>query len=86
MRKEDEREYEVITHFLTSGCKCPTNCSSKFSRQHYERLRCQCAELNHEVLDMVIMGQLMAFSRPEHKVYHYLHIGEKVKLVSITCE
>ena len=83
MRKEDERECEVITQFLTDGCKCATNCSTKFTRHYYEYLRCHCAELTHEVLDMVIMGQLMAFARPENKIFQYLHIGEKVKLIIV---
>ena len=31
-----------------------------FSKGHYQELRWQCAELTHDELDMVLMGQIMA--------------------------
>ena len=62
LRQKDIREDETITEFVEEGCGCPLNCSSTFSRNYYELTRGQCAELSHETLDIVIIGQLMALT------------------------
>ena len=82
LRKEDDRENEAITQFQIVGCQCPNKCWQNYSRHYYESQRCQCAELSHELLDMAIMGQLMSFGRHDARIKHYLHLGEKVKLIT----
>ena len=78
MRPEDIKEDEAITSFMAHGCGCPLSCSDKFLRHHYELIRNQCAELTHEMLDMVIMGQLMALTPLNTNTTKYMHQGEKV--------
>ena len=81
-RPEDKREADKITAFITDDCKCPLNCSSLFSRRHYETIRSQCAELSHDMLDMLIMGQLMALTpripSSDINITSYMHMGQKV--------
>ena len=88
-RPEDQREADTIDRFMAEGCKCPLNCSLKFSRPHYELTRSQCAELTHETLDMVIMGQLMALTpvvpSSDINITHYMHQGEKVRARLCKC-
>ena len=61
---DDERFEEVrtITKFLEEGCGCERNCSAMFSRAHYELNRNWCSELPRELLEMAVMGQLMALT------------------------
>ena len=79
-RPEDKKESETVEYFYQQGCGCPEKCSSKFSLTHYTTLRSQCAELDHNALDMVIMGQLMALTKTylEKHQTTYMHLGEKV--------
>ncbi len=70
--KEDE---EAI---LTNGCQCLADCCHQFSRSHYEVQRNQCAELSHELLDMVLMGQLKALNPPDKPNNNYMHQGKQV--------
>ena len=61
-RFEDAEEARTITKFLEEGCGCERNCSAMFSRAHYELNRNWCSELPRELLDMAVMGQLMALT------------------------
>ena len=53
-----------LTAFLEKGCGCKRNagksCYTAFSREHYEGVRMQCAELNRSELDLVLLGQISA--------------------------
>ena len=78
LRHEDVEEARKISTFLADGCKCELNCFDYFSRAHYELVRSQCAELNHKTLDMVVMGQLMAFTADNSSHSQYMHKGREI--------
>ncbi len=96
LRPVDEMEGEKIRRFISEGCGCHINndhnCSSLFSLSHYRSNRDICAELEHDSLDLVIMGQLMALtfntdiiidknnqSHDRQRLStQYMHLGQKV--------
>ena len=49
--------------FLEKGCGCKRGsgraCYTPFSKERYQEIRWQCAELTRVELDMVLMGQIM---------------------------
>ena len=65
LRPQDEIEKKKIEAFCEQGCGCPENCSANYTLHHYKTLRSQCSELDHDTLDMVIMGQIMVNGRIE---------------------
>ena len=79
-RPENKKESETVEHFHQQGCGCSEKCSSRYPLTHYTTLRSQCAELDHNALDMVIMGQLMALTKTNLEKHQtiYMHLGEKV--------
>lgn len=56
---------EKLEAFLLKGCGCKWNdggeCFKLFDRDHYIRRRDECNSLTRECLDMVVLGQIMAF-------------------------
>ena len=46
--------------FVEQGCGCSRRCSRQFSKDHYLTVRAQCQELEHDYLDVALMGVLMA--------------------------
>ena len=80
LRPEDETVKKRIEKFCEEGCGCPENCSANYTLHHYETLRSQCSELDHDTLDMVIMGQIMALTTTtqERRQTTYMHLGLKV--------
>jgi len=63
-RELDEVDDHLIKQFAQDGCKCDfgpnkTSCCTSISLEHFRSVRCQVAELTHE-LDLVVMGQVMA--------------------------
>ena len=97
LRPVDEQEEDKIKRFVEIGCGCQSNselnCSSLFSLSHYREIRNSCAELDHDSLDLVVMGQLMALTTNSTTVTDkndqaqerqrqstvYMHLGQKVK-------
>ena len=64
-RTLDEAEEALIQEFVRVSCKCdlgPNNqpCSTTITREHYQSVRCQMAELSRDELDLVVLGQVMA--------------------------
>ena len=64
-RHLDELEGELITSYIHDGYSCgfgadKSPCSSTFSAEHYRLVRCGMAELTHDKLDLVVMGQVVA--------------------------
>ena len=64
-RELDETEEQLIQKFVQGGCHCvfganQSPCSSTITADHYRSVRCQMAELTHDELDLVVMGQVMA--------------------------
>ncbi len=76
-RHEDAIEAAKVSTFMNSGCDCHQSCYKLFTRSHYELIRNQCAELEHDTLDMVIMGQVMALTTKRMTTL-YSHQGHKV--------
>ena len=58
----DIEEEEEVELFISTGCSCSTNCSSKFSREYIREMRSSCFSLTCDELDMATLGQLMASS------------------------
>ena len=81
-------EADTITKFLDTECQ--RKCCKRFPRHHYELIHSQCAELTREMLDMVVIGQVMALTTQLGSTI-YMHQGEKVKefilynSIMITC-
>ena len=61
--KKDEKEME---DFMREGCGCKvlhgSPCFTQFPASHYQEMRNYCAELDRDALDLVVMGQIMAFT------------------------
>ena len=59
-RDIDEREKQKIETYLRDGCGCVKNCSSHFDEVYLMKIRSDCAELTHDQLDLIVMGQLLS--------------------------
>ena len=64
-RELDSAEEQIIQRFVRDGCKCDLGpnrgpCSSSITVDHFRSVRCQMAEMTHDELDLVVMGQVMA--------------------------
>jgi hypothetical protein len=46
---------------MAKGCGCKLECSSYFDAEHYQATRDDCREMKKEELDLVVLGQIMAF-------------------------
>ena len=51
---------EKLDDFLQKGCGCRTECYKQITQEHYLDTMERCAELTHDELDLVLLGQLMA--------------------------
>ena len=69
VRDVDTQEDDLVTKFMTSGCGCSQfsgkECSIQFTNEHVSQARGRCLELSHNELDIVLLGQLQAFSISE---------------------
>ena len=61
-REIDFQEVEKVEEFCRGGCGCSTNCASAFTKKHYLATRANAQQLERKELDMVVMGQVMAFT------------------------
>ena len=64
-RQVDITEERLVQEFVGEGCKCnlgpnSSPCSGSITVNHYRSVRCQMADLTHDELDLVVMGQVMA--------------------------
>lgn len=50
-----------LDDFLTRGCRCASRCYKLFDREYYSSTRDEANELTRDELDMVLLGQIMAF-------------------------
>lgn len=69
----EREESASVQRFLTNGCGCDLAdgpCSSTFSVESVESYRGQCSELTRTELDMVILGQLSAFTNTSSLTLH----------------
>ena len=78
-RPEDRKEAELVQEFCKQQCNCLRECSNFFSETYYAQYRNQCTELDHESLDMIIMGQLISLTSIPDGQTTYMHRGQKVK-------
>ena len=58
-------EEQLIQDFIQESCKCDLGpnhspCSTSITVDHFRSVRCQMADLTHDELDLVVMGQVMA--------------------------
>lgn len=61
------KEDELVSLFMRGGCGCRKGgggkqCCTQFSREYFLSVRQSCAELSRSELDLVILGQLHAFT------------------------
>ena len=61
-RDIDHQDVEKVEDFRRNGCGCSLNCSSNFSLKHYLSTRSDAQQMQRSDLDMVLMGQVMAFT------------------------
>ena len=61
-RDIDLRAVGKVDEFCRSGCGCSMGCSAFFSQKHYLEIRSNFQQLERKELDMVLMGQMMAFT------------------------
>ena len=64
-RELDATEERLVQEFVRDGCKCDLGpnrspCFTSITVDHYRSVRCQMADLSHDELDLVVMGQVMA--------------------------
>ena len=64
-RAVDDEEEKRVKEFVDRGCGCDngpnkSQCSLLFPIEHYRSLRSTFAELNHDELDLIVMGHIMA--------------------------
>ena len=96
VRENDEEA--CIQDFVVKGCGCDigpsrSQCSRLFPIEHFRSIRSTFAELSHDELDLVVMGQVMAHtfqstsvvghhnsSPTERKITytHFYHQGHRV--------
>ena len=85
---------QQLDEFLLRGCRCARECYLQFDREHYCNKRDEANSLSREELDMVVLGQIMAFISmdnvvgPSHKhaphqrqitrVKTFFHHGRKI--------
>ena len=85
---------QQLDEFLLRGCLCARECYLQFDRKHYCNKRDEANSLSREELDMVVLGQIMAFIAmdnvvgPSHKhaphqrqmtrVKTFYHQGRKI--------
>ena len=89
----DKNEDDIQRDFFLKGCGCLNHCDMLFSRQHVDKMRSSCFELNVSELDSIILGQLSAFGSVYSSVgissrhspkerekprFLYQHQGEKI--------
>lgn len=78
-----------LEQFLEKGCGCKRAsgrpCYTLFSKEHYQEITWQCAELTRVELDMVLMGQIMATlsNDPETSSSKFRHTPTQRKLSSM---
>lgn len=62
---QDISDDKAISDFWENGCGCfkwnGKNCIQQFSVSHIKEVRMHCQELSHGELDLLILGQLLAF-------------------------
>ena len=63
LRDIDLDEAAKVAQFCQNGCGCQAKCYKQFSRVHITKMRADMAELERSMVDMIIMGQVMAFTK-----------------------
>ena len=61
-RDIDHQDVEKVEDFRRNGCGCSLNCSSNFSLKHYLSTWSDAQQMQRSELDMVLMGQVVAFT------------------------
>ena len=69
----DVDEHKTVTDFMSGGCGCKKGhggkqCCIQFSTEYVAAIRNSCAKLSSSELDMVILGQLSAFTNKSESV------------------
>ena len=85
-RSLDDQEEARVRAFVDRCCECDngpakTPCSMLFPVEHYRSLRATFAELSHDELDLLVMGQVMAhtFQSPMLQGHHMSTPAERKK-------
>ena len=83
LRALDEEELKDTSEYAVGGCNCKLApdggpCCRQFSPQQYQDMRSQCAQLSHNELDMVVMGQVFAMSDSQLTRHSITHRKKKI--------
>ena len=70
-------EVESVAMFAQDGCSCnlgagDSPCCRDFSVDHYNEMRCWCAEMTREKRDLVLKAQIMAMTNRSTLTQHTL--------------
>ena len=80
LRPCDSVEEGLLATFTAVGCGCSKKCSSQYSLSYIRDMRAQCYDLSHSELDLVLLGQLVAFTNTSEKVViESGHLGKERK-------
>ena len=88
LREQDKEEMESVQAFSTATCGCSKRngspCSSYFTAEELAGMRMSMAELQHDQLDLVILGHISAHHYSDETVGHRTNVeklqrGERVK-------
>ena len=86
-RDLDLAEQQKVEEFCQSGCGCSMNCAAQFSVTHFLLARANAQQLQRKELDMVLMGQVMAFTFcndvPQNCVKHRHQLKQRERNTSI---
>ena len=88
----DLSKQNIVEEFVAVGCCCRkgfnnTSCSLPFNTEYMSTFRSSCAELSKQELDMIVIGEIVAFtnSDPNHSsilrmrdICHYMHQGKPI--------
>lgn len=86
--RSEDNTTESLDTFLAESCKCQLAqngpCSTLFPQEHFISMRENCAEMSRVELDMVVLGQLSAFTNNSQGVVTTSHHPFKSRKRSYT--
>lgn len=83
LRPSDVAENHFVEEFMSHGCSCKRwggkACSLQFTEEYVTEIRMSLKELTTSELDLVIMGQLIAFTKTGNTTSNNKHIPQERK-------
>ena len=86
-REIDYEDMAKVDEVCRNGCGCSINCAMQFSANHYLLTRSHAQQMHRKELDMVLMGQVMAFTfcsqAPQNSTKHRHHLKNRERNTAI---